>query len=254
MDFRAGDDGSGAAVDHGDDGDEAFLAEDAAVLEVGVGDRAHAGPVHVDKSAFDLADHPRLAVAQVHHGAVVGQDNVLFRDAGGGGEPAVGDQVPGFAVHRHGIPGTQDVVAVEQLAGGGMSGDVDLGVALVHHVGAEPHESVDDAEDGVFVARDQGGGEDDGVALADADAVVAVGHPGQGRHGLALGSGGHQHHLVVRQVVDVLQVDEDPVGHVQVAQFLGDGHVPDHRAAHEADEASVRGGGVEDLLHAVDVG
>ncbi len=58
-----------------------------------------------------------------------------------------------------------------------MPGDVHLGVALVDHVGAPPGESVDHPVDGVLVAGDEGAGEQDGVALADTDHVVAVGHP-----------------------------------------------------------------------------
>ncbi|CAH0327150.1 hypothetical protein SRABI128_05814 [Microbacterium sp. Bi128] len=121
------------------------------------------------------------------------------------------------------------------------------------YVGAELQQAVDDAEDGVFVARDQAGREDDGVPLAADDAVVAVGHAGQGGHGLTLGAGGHQHNPVVRQVVDVLDVDQDPGRDLQVAQFRGDGHVPDHGAAHEGNLAVVVGGGVENLLDAVHV-
>ena len=177
-----------------------------------------------------------------------------FRDAGLDGELAVGDQVPGFAVHGHGVLRLEDVVRVEQLPGRGVAGNVDLGGALVHHVRAELHQAVDHAEDRVLVARDQRGGQDDGVALADADPVVAVGHAGQGCHGLALRTGGHQDQLVVRHVVHVLQVHQDALGYVQVAQLLRDGHVADHGAAHEADLAAVGGSGVEHLLHPVDVG
>jgi hypothetical protein len=40
---------------------------------------------------------------------------------------------------------------------------------------------------------------------------------------------------------------------VQVAEVFGDRHVAHHRAAEEREAAPVRGGGVDDLLHAVDV-
>ena len=68
-----------------------------------------------------------------------------------------------------------------------MPGDVDLRVALVDHARPQPHELVDDPEDGVLVTRDEGGGEDDGVPGLDGDAaVLGVGHPRQGRHRLSL--------------------------------------------------------------------
>ncbi len=80
-----------------------------------------------------------------------------------------------------------DVVAVEELAGAGVPRDVHLGVALVHDVGAEADQAVDDAVDGVLVAGDQRAREQHGVAGADLDPVVAVGHPRQRGHRLALG-------------------------------------------------------------------
>ena len=66
------------------------------------------------------------------------------------------------------LRGLHDVVAVEQLAGAGVAGDVHHGVALVHDVGAPAGQAVDHAVDRVLVARDQRRREDDGVALADA--------------------------------------------------------------------------------------
>ena len=253
VDLRPGDHLAGGAVDDRDDRDEALVAEGLAVLEVGFGDFADAGAVHVDEADLDLAHDVGLVVAEVDDGAVVRQQDALLGNARFEGDLAVGDEVAGLAVHRHGVERLEDVVAVEELAGGGVAGDVDLGVALVDDVGAELEQAVDDAEDGVLVARDQAGGEDDGVALADDDAVVAVGHAGQGRHRLALGAGGHQHHAVVRQVVDVLDVDEDARRHFEVAELRGDGHVADHRAADEGHLAVVVRGGVEDLLDAVHV-
>lgn len=90
-----------------------------------------------------------------------------------------------------------------------MAGDVHLGVALVDDGGAPPGEPVDDAVDRGLVAGDQGGGQDDGVALDDADLVVAVGHPGEGGHGFALGAGADQDDLVVGKVVEDLDVDDE---------------------------------------------
>ena len=128
-----------------------------------------------------------------------------------------------------------------------------LGVALVDDGGAPAGQAVDDPVDRVLVARDQGRGEDDGVALDDADLVVAVGHPGQGGHRLALGAGADQDDLLVGKVVEDLDVDDEPGGHLQVAEVTGDAHVPDHRAADEGDLAAAFVGGVEHLLDAVDV-
>ena len=42
-----------------------------------------------------------------------------------------------LTVHRHDVARLDDVVAVEEFTRAGVTGDVDLGVALVDHVGAE---------------------------------------------------------------------------------------------------------------------
>ena len=79
-----GDDLAGAGVDHDDDGDEALLAEDAPVLEVGLGDLADAGAVDVDVAALDRAGDPRDAVDEVDDDAVLGDDDPLARHARSG--------------------------------------------------------------------------------------------------------------------------------------------------------------------------
>ena len=74
-------------------------------------------------------------------------------DAGGGGQVGVRLQVPPLAVHRHDVARLDDVVAVEELAGAGVAGDVHHRVALVHDLGAPAGEPVDDPVDRVLVAR-----------------------------------------------------------------------------------------------------
>ena len=135
------------------------------------------------------------------------------------------------------LRGSHDVVAVRQLARGRVTTDVHERVALVHDVGAEPGEPVDDAVDGVLVARDQRRREDHGVALADPDAVVVGRHPRQRRHRLALRAGGDEHDLVVGQLVDDVDGDDEVRRDPQVAEVARDAHVAHHRAADEGDLA-----------------
>ena len=52
---------------------------------------------------------------------------------------------------------------------------------------------------------------------------------------------------------DVVGIDEDAGGDLEVAALGGDPHVAHHGAPHEGDPSVVQGGGVEDLLDAVDV-
>ena len=83
--------------------------------------------------------------------------------------------------------------------------------------------------------------------------VVAVGHPPQRRQRLALRAGRDDHDPVVGEVVDLARPDDQPVGHLDVAELAPDPDVLAHRAPDERDLAVERVGGVDDLLHAVDV-
>ena len=73
----------------------------------------------------------------------------------------------------------------------GVAGGVDVGGAGVVDADAASAEVVGHAVDGAFVAGDDAGGEDDGVAFGELDVFVFAecdaGHDGEG---FALGSGG----------------------------------------------------------------
>src|SRR6478735_7026965 len=252
-DLRTARDLAGGRVDDDDARDEALVAQDPAVLEQGLVGTAHAAAVDVHVAAVDDADDRRLAVDEVDDDAVLGEYDVVLGDTGLDREARVGPHVAPLAVHRHDVARLDDVVAVEQLAGTRVARDVHLGVALVHDVGAETHQAVDDAVDGVLVARDEAARQQHGVAGPDVDAVLPVGHPGQRRHRLALGAGADEDHLVVGQVVELLDVDEDAVGDLEIAELGGDAHVADHGAPDHGHLAAGLLGGVQDLLDAVHV-
>src|SRR6478735_2554867 len=252
-DLRAARDLAGGRVEHDDAGDETLVAQDPPVLEQRLVGAAHAAAVDVDVAALDDTGHLGDPVDEVDDDAVLGEHDVVLVDAGGDGELGVGIHVPPLAVHGKDVARLDDVVAVEQLARAGVARDVHLGIALVHDVGAEAHEAVDDAVDGVLVAGDEAAREQHRVAGADVDAVLAVRHPREGRHRLTLGAGADEDELVVTQAVDLLDVDEDAVGHPEVAELGGDAHVAHHRAPHHGDLAAGLLRGAEHLLHAVHV-
>ena len=58
---------------------------------------------------------------------------------------------------------------------------------------------------------------------------------------------------MVRQRIDLLEIYQHTLRDIQVAKAFGDAHVADHRAADEGHLATVHGGGIQDLLHAVNV-
>ena len=73
------------------------------------------------------------------------------------------------------------------------------------------------------------------------------------RVGLALAPGGEDHLALRGQLGELVEGDEQAVGHRQVAQLRRHRHVADHALAEERDAAPVAGGQVEHLLDAMDV-
>src|SRR5690606_5165338 len=151
LDVRSAGDLAGGGVDDHEDGDDALVAEDLAVLQGGLTDVADGEAVDVDVAGLHLAGDLRLALDEVDDHAVLGDDDPVVRDAGEGAQLGVGPQVAPLAVHRHPVPRPADVVEVQQLAGGGVTRDVHLGVALVDDVGAPAGQAVDHAVDRVLV-------------------------------------------------------------------------------------------------------
>src|SRR5690606_16150927 len=160
VDLGFPDEFAGGGLHHDDHGDEALLAEDAAVLEGGFGDVSDGGAVDVDVSGLDDAGDSGPALVEVDDDAVLGDDDAVLGHSAEHGEVGVGAQVPPFAVDRHEVAGPDHVEHVQQFPGGSVPGDVDQGVALVDDLGAPAGEAVDDPVDGVLVAGDEGGGQD----------------------------------------------------------------------------------------------
>ena len=176
-------------------------------------------------------------------------------DPGFHGVFPVGDQVANLAVNGHHVLWLHDVVGIEQFARGGVTGHVNLRITLVHDLRAQTNELVDDAPHRVFVAGNQGGRQHHRVALADRNRPMsAVGNPRQGGHRFALRAGSHVHAAFGGQGIDVLEVNQHPVRHGHVTGLRGDGHIAFHRPPHQGDLAVRLRGGVQHLLHPVDVG
>ncbi len=238
-------------VEDAEHGDLPLGGERPALLERLLGRDADGHAVDEDVGRGHAAGDRGAAVDEVDAHAVLDDERVLHARALG--ERGVGDEVAPLAVHRQHVAGLDEVVAVHELAGAGVPGDVHLRVALVHDVGAPADQAVDHAVDGVLVAGDERAGEEDRVALAHLDDVLAARHAAECRHRLALRARADERDLVVRQLVQRLEVDDEALGDAQVAEVGRDLHVADHRAAHERDLAAVLLGGVEHLLDPVHV-
>ena len=142
-----------------------------------------------------------------------------------------------------------------QLLLAGVARHMEGQVPLVHHLYALAVELVDHIADGVLITGNGGGGDDDPVAGEQVHLPVGVeGHPGEGGHSLPLAAGGDDAHPVLGQGFDVVQVHEDAVGDVHIAQLRGHPHHILHRPAGDGHLAPIPGGHVDDLLNAVHVG
>ena len=136
----------------------------------------------------------------------------------------------------------------------GVAGDVDIVHPLVDDLSAQQEQAVDDLGHALLVAGDGLGRDDDEVAGADPHLTVAAGsHAAQRAQRLTLTAGGHQHHLLRRILIDLVNADEGALRDVHIAQLLRHGRVVDHAAAAEGHLAAILHGEVDDLLDAVDV-
>ena len=98
-------------------------------------------------------------------------------------------------MNRHYVLRLQNVVHVKQLSSGRVTGDVNLSVALVNHIGAKLGEPINDSVNSVLVSRNQRAGQNDSVAFDNFDVVLQIHHARKYRHRLTLATGGHEHYL-----------------------------------------------------------
>ncbi len=126
---------------------------------------------------------------------------------------------------------------------------------LVEHVRPLAVELIDDAANGVLVARNGGGRDDDPVAGADIHLAVGVeGHAGQGGHGLPLTAGGDDADPVLGQALNLVEVHQDSIRDIHIAQLGGDLHGVLHAAASDGHPASIPRRHIDDLLEPVHIG
>ena len=164
------------------------------------------------------------------------------------------DLHPELAVDRDEVLGLGQPEHQLELLLAGVPGDVGTLDRVVEDVGAGLEQVVDRARDVLLVAGDRAGADDHRVARLDLDEpVVAVRHPGQAGHRLALGAGRRDHELAVRVVLDLVLGHHPRRVVLEVAQVRGDAEVLLHRAADHGHAPVHLRRRVEDLLDPGDV-
>ena len=253
--IRTGQHLAGGTIHSSRHDDDAILGQVVAVTQDHIAHIAHAVAIHHDGAGGNGVLHGHAVGRQADVLAVLGDINVLLRDiAQVLGRLGVALELLELTVHG------QEVLRVRQgqhkllffLAG--VARNMGVVHVLVDDLGAQSQQAVDDLGNGLFVAGDGTGRDDDKVVGADLDLTVAgLRHAGQRRQRLALAAGGNEHDLFRRVLVDLLDGDQHIVRGMQVPQFAGHLGVGDHAAAADGHLAARLNGQVDDLLHAVDV-
>ena len=216
---------------------------------------AHAIAVHEYLPRGDGAVDLGGVLGELHDLADVADEDMPGVHAHLAGQLGVGFEMALLPVDGNEEPGLDQGVDDFQLLLAGVARDVEGAAALVDDLGVLPVELVDDAADGVLVARDGRGRDDDPVPGANFHLPVGVeGHAGQGGHGLALTAGGDDAHLIVGQALDVVDIHQHPVGDAHITQFHRHLHSVLHAPAGDGDFPPVLGGHGDDLLNAVHIG
>ena len=115
-------------------------------------------------------------------------------------------------------------------------------------------QAVDDALHALLVAGNRRSRDDDRVAIMHGQGLVlAVGHAGKRRQGLALRPGAHHDDLVLGKVVDVVGIDDIGLVDLEIAELPRDAGVGEHGATGDHDLATALLGGVAYLLETVDM-
>ena len=240
---------------HGQHDDHhAVLGQELPVVEDHGPHIAHAGAVHKHLSGGNgrLALH--VLGGQLDNGAVFSHADAVGIHAHGLRHPLVDLQHPLLAVQRDEEPGLGQGVDDLQLLLAGVAGHMQHVRLVIHHVGPLAEQLVDDPAHRHLIAGNGGGGNNDLVLGADVDLLMGgEGHAVQGAHFLALAAGGDDDLLLGRQALDAVDVHHRALGQLHIPQLRGHLHDVLHAAAGDGHLPPAGGGGVDDLLDAVDI-
>ena len=113
---------------------------------------------------------------------------------------------------------------------------------------------IDDIGDRLLISGNRMRGEYNQIAGLNCHLLVDVRrHSRQGCHRLSLASGGDKHHLTVRIISHLIDIDERILRHIQISEFLCDGDDIHHASAFYNDLTAEFAGGIDDLLHTVNI-
>ncbi len=78
-------------------------------------------------------------------------------------------------------------------------------------------------------------------------------HTTQGRHRFTLTSRSYNHRFLSGELIQLIQINQDTLGDIQITKFSSYLHNSDHAASCNTNVAAFTGSSIEDLLNAMDV-
>src|SRR5690242_6200658 len=228
---------SGELVDGNDGQHNAILTQVAAVANHQVlhhvGARARVNAHAAYRHASRLA---RAHLIELQDVAALDRHHLAHCALHGGGQFGVPLQLPELTVNGNEVARLHQVDNQLQLFLAGVAADVYRRVRaiLVNNVGLAPEKVVNHAVDGLLVAGNDARGKHYRVSQLDLRVLVVI-HRGarQRRHGLTLRAADEHAHLLRRKIFDLPGMNQQPIGHVYVAQVGGDLRRVGHGAPHQ---------------------
>src|SRR5699024_3532832 len=132
----------------------------------------HVDTIDVEVADGQLSDYLCATLWEVNTHTVLCQNYAIAVDTGGDCQFFVRTQVAPFAVDRHGILRTRCVVQEEQFAAIAVTRGVNLSFLIGNNFSTDLRKHVHDAIDSFFVTWNQGGREDNHVAITNRDLTV----------------------------------------------------------------------------------
>lgn len=256
FDSRSIDQLVGLGIDGEEDTDHALVDKGRTVLDDGVGDRDRGFAVDIDGIRRIVSAPGDLVVHKDQDVSVVADEGMVLRKSALDGKIRMQLKHSVFAVDRHEEVRTGDLLEKTHFLLGSVSGSMEVVQNGVRDNGCpKTGKGVDNAVDGSRVSRNDGGGEDDGIARHHMhEAVIAPGNPGKNCHRLALVSGAEDSDLVCREVPKIFRSGKIGIRNTDIAHIPGCLDICRHGTSEDDDLSSELHGCLDDLDDTGDIG
>ena len=240
-DFRLRFELSGVLVDGEDGDDDAILGDMAALFQNFLFHFVQRADVNINFPHFYSTGLSSALLVELQHVAAFQDEDF----AGDGrqflGNRGVAVELAVVAVNRDEVPRADQVQHQLQFFNAPVPRYVDGRNAsvVIMDAGPSPVKVVNDAENGLLIARYDPRGKHHFVVRLDRDPAMTLDrHSGQRRHGLALAARQENRDLVARKLAHVLGLNQQALGHVQAAHLERRSRDLQHAAADEREAAA----------------